>query len=522
MGQNNAVKFTTGNEAGAGNAAGNGRRASLLVIPASLLGNWAAEIERFCPSLSYEIAHPTAGATSGMAANGTATMTGKETVAIGAAAWGMAAESAAAGEEVENTEAGGRKVNSAVVGTAEGASGESARGEIADADKAADPASPRDAADFAGRDLVITTYAMVQRYPRLRNYRWRYVILDEAQAIKNPGAKQTRAVKGLQAENRIILTGTPIENRLGDLWSLFDFLNPGLLGNHKEFTGFAKKLQDRPEGYARLRNLVKPYILRRMKTDKAIIADLPEKVEMKDYALLTKRQLVLYRRLIENLAAALAACEEGIQRKGLILATLMKAKQLCNHPDQYTGGGGPFVAEESGKFQILADICETIHEKRERALIFTQFREMTEPLAAFLQTVFHRPGLILHGGVPVAKRKGLVDMFQGEAYVPFMVLSLKAGGVGLNLTRANHVIHFDRWWNPAVENQATDRAFRIGQEKNVVVHKFIVKGTIEEKIDGMLEDKRRLSAEVVAVTGEEWITELDDKALIEMFKPAAM
>jgi len=497
-----ADENVTGKDFGSENAASNGGRASLLVIPASLLGNWAAEIERFCPSLSYEIAHPTAGATAGMAAE-------REGV-NGASVGDDPAEHGMAEDTIEDT------------GTETGAAEKNAVSSKRAAVPAADPASPKDAADFAGRDLVITTYAMVQRYPRLRNYPWRYVILDEAQAIKNPGAKQTRAVKGLQAENRIILTGTPIENRLGDLWSLFDFLNPGLLGNHKEFTIFSKKLQDHPEGYARLRNLVRPYILRRMKTDKTIIADLPEKVEMKDYALLTKRQLVLYRRLIDNLAAALEACEEGIQRKGLILATLMKAKQLCNHPDQYTGGGGPFAAEESGKFQILGDICETIHEKRERALIFTQFREMTEPLAVFLQTVFHRPGLILHGGVPVAKRKGLVDMFQGEAYVPFMVLSLKAGGVGLNLTRANHVIHFDRWWNPAVENQATDRAFRIGQDKNVVVHKFIAKGTIEEKIDGMLEDKRRLSAEVVAATGEEWITELDDKALIEMFKPAAL
>jgi len=416
---------------------------SLLVLPASLVANWKAEMARFTPSLRAMFVHPS----------------------------------------------------------------ELPKEELARAAKAI--GGPRPPVD-----VVATTYGMLLRQPWLTEVPWRLVVLDEAQAIKNPGAKQTRAVKGLQAENRIILTGTPIENRLGDLWSLFDFLNPGLLGNHKEFTGFAKKLQDRPEGYARLRNLVKPYILRRMKTDKAIIADLPEKVEMKDYALLTKRQLVLYRRLIENLAAALAACEEGIQRKGLILATLMKAKQLCNHPDQYTGGGGPFVAEESGKFQILADICETIHEKRERALIFTQFREMTEPLAAFLQTVFHRPGLILHGGVPVAKRKGLVDMFQGEAYVPFMVLSLKAGGVGLNLTRANHVIHFDRWWNPAVENQATDRAFRIGQRRNVLVHKFVCRGTIEEKIDALIEEKTHLASDLLEGGAEKMLTEMTDAELI--------
>ena len=420
----------------------NRRRASLLIIPASLIGNWSAEIERFCPSLNYDIAHP-----AGFSPDG---------------------------------------------------------------------AAEKQAADLDGLDLVITTYAMVQRYAWLQTYTWRYVILDEAQAIKNPGTKQTRAVKQLRADNRIILTGTPIENRLADLWSLFDFLNPGLLGNHKEFTGFSKRLKDHPEGYARLRNLIKPYVLRRMKTDKTIIADLPDKVEMKDYALLTKRQLVLYRRLLDNLQESLHD-SEGIQRKGLILGALMKSKQLCNHPDQYTGGGG-FDEQDSGKFQTLRELCEIIYEKRERALVFTQFREMTEPLAAFLQTIFRRPGLVLHGGVPVAKRKGLVDEFQGEAYVPFMVLSLKAGGVGLNLTKANHVIHFDRWWNPAVENQATDRAFRIGQQKNVVVHKFITKGSIEEKIDRMLEDKKRLSEEVIAGTGEEWITELDNDDVMALFK----
>jgi hypothetical protein len=420
----------------------NRRQASLLIIPASLIGNWAAEIERFCPSLNYDIAHPTGFSP--------------------------------------------------------------------------DEAAERQAEYMDGLDLVITTYAMVQRYSWLQTYTWRYVILDEAQAIKNPGARQTRAVKQLRANNRIILTGTPIENSLADLWSLFDFLNPGLLGNHKEFAGFSRRLKDHPEGYARLRKLIKPYVLRRMKTDKAIIDDLPDKVEMKDYALLTKRQLVLYRRLLDNLQESLHD-SGGIQRKGLILGALMKSKQLCNHPDQYTGGSG-FDEQESGKFQILRELCEIVYEKRERALVFTQFREMTEPLAAFLQTIFHRPGLVLHGGIPVAKRKGLVDEFQGEAYVPFMVLSLRAGGVGLNLTKANHVIHFDRWWNPAVENQATDRAFRIGQQKNVVVHKFITKGSIEEKIDRMLEDKQRLSEEIIAGTGEEWITELDNDAVMALFK----
>ncbi len=364
-------------------------------------------------------------------------------------------------------------------------------------------------------DLVITTYSLAHRYEWFRSYSWKYVILDEAQAIKNPGTKQARAVKKLPASNRIIMTGTPIENRLGDLWSLFDFLNPGLLGNRTEFARFSESLKSRPEGYSRLRKLVMPYILRRLKSDKAVISDLPEKVEMKTYTALSKKQVVLYRNMIEELEKIIAG-SEGIQRKGLILSSLMKFKQLCNHPDQYLGTGD-YEEKDSGKFTRLREICETIYEKRERALVFTQFREMTEPLRAFLESVFNRRGLILHGGVPVGKRKDIIEQFQSEEYVPFMVLSLKVGGVGLNLTQANHVIHFDRWWNPAVENQATDRAFRIGQKKSVVVHKFITTGTVEEKIDEMLEEKSRLFQNAVATTGEAWITEMNNDELMGLF-----
>jgi non-specific serine/threonine protein kinase len=212
---------------------------------------------------------------------------------------------------------------------------------------------------------------------------------------------------------------------------------------------------------------------------------------------------------------------EGIQRKGLILSALIKFKQLCNHPSQYLGLDS-YDEKESGKFQRLREICETIHEKRERVLIFTQFKEMTGPLARFLATIFNREGLILHGGVPVGKRKDLVEAFQGRDYVPFFVLSLKAGGVGLNLTAASHVIHFDRWWNPAVENQATDRAFRIGQKKNVMVHKFLTQGTIEEKIDRMLVEKAKLSDEVIAASGESWLTEMSNEELYELFSASAL
>jgi superfamily II DNA or RNA helicase len=364
-------------------------------------------------------------------------------------------------------------------------------------------------------DLVITTYALAQRYKWIQDYSWNYVILDEAQAIKNPGTKQTRAVKSLKAENRIVMTGTPVENRLSDLWSLFDFINPGLLGNAKEFGSFTKGLAKAQTGYADLRKVVNPFILRRLKTDTSIISDLPDKVEVKTWAAMSKKQTVLYSEIISGIKEALED-SEGIQRKGMILSALMKFKQLCNHPDQYLGMD-VFDEKESGKFQRLREICEIIYEKREKVLIFTQFKEMTEPLSKFLTTIFKREGLVLHGSIPVGKRKKLIDAFQGDEYVPFFVLSLKAGGVGLNLTAANHVIHFDRWWNPAVENQATDRVFRIGQKKNVMVHKFLTKGTIEEKIDEMLTEKSKLSNEVVAASGEHWITEMSNNELFELF-----
>ena len=357
---------------------------------------------------------------------------------------------------------------------------------------------------------------MVQRYDVLQTFHWDYVILDEAQAIKNPGTQQTRAVKKLQAANRIVLTGTPVENRLSDLWSLFDFLNPGLLGNLKEFKSFARHLHDDPAGYGRLRQVIRPYILRRLKTDTSIISDLPDKVEMKTFASLSKKQIILYRDLLDDLKDVLDH-SEGIQRRGLILSSLMKCKQLCNHPDQFLGTEG-FEEQHSGKFQRLRELCETVLEKREKMLVFTQFREITAALHDFLAGIFGRAGLVLHGSVPVKQRQALIDAFQKrDTYIPFLVLSLKAGGVGLNLTEANHVVHFDRWWNPAVENQATDRAFRIGQQKNVVVHKFITQGTIEEKIDAMLEEKTRMSEEVIASGGEGWITELDNDQLMDLF-----
>ena len=365
-----------------------------------------------------------------------------------------------------------------------------------------------------GIDLYITTYGMSVRLESLQGYKWDLVILDEAQAIKNPGTKQTKAIKKIPSIGRIAMTGTPIENKLGDLWSLFDFLNTGMLGTSKEFSAFAKKLNEQGD-YSRLREVVNPFILRRLKTDTSIISDLPEKIEENAYPSLSKKQVALYKKLVSDLEKSLKE-SEGIQRKGLVLGSIMKLKQICNHPDQYLGQD-VFKPAESGKFELLKDICETIAQKRERVLVFTQFKEMTGPISEFLEGIFGRKGLVLHGGTSVKKRGEMVEQFSGSEYIPYMVLSLKAGGVGLNLTNANHVIHFDRWWNPAIENQATDRAFRIGQQKNVLVHKFVTQGTIEEKIDAMITKKQRLSQDIIASSGENWITELNNDELMDLF-----
>ena len=344
------------------------------------------------------------------------------------------------------------------------------------------------AESLAGADLVITSYGSLARVPWLGSTPWRLAILDEAQAIKNPAAKQTRAVKALKAETRIALTGTPIENRLGDLWSIFDFVNPGLLGSAKQFSGYVKGLAERPQNpYAPLRDLVRPYILRRLKTDRSIIADLPDKTEVKTFCPLSRKQAALYSQAVEELADQLERVD-GIQRRGLVLALLMRLKQICNHPSQWLGDSA-WAEADSGKLGRLRDITEVIAARQEKALVFTQFKETTGPLAAFLGAVFGQPGLMLHGETEVKKRKDLVRRFQEDDSVPFFVLSLKAGGAGLNLTAASHVIHFDRWWNPAVENQATDRAFRIGQTRSVLVHKFVCQGTIEERIEHMIELK---------------------------------
>lgn len=420
------------------------KKPSLLVIPASLLGNWHNEARRFTPSLKLTFLHPS----------------------------------------------------------------ETKRDRI---DRIAECPGEM----LAETDLVVTTYSMLTRQTWLRNVNWRLVILDEAQAIKNPSTRQTRAAKKISAQARIALTGTPVENRIGDLWSLFDFLNPGLLGSATVFKQFIKTLEAREhDQFAPLRRLVGPYILRRMKTDRNIIADLPEKTEVSCYCRLSKSQIILYESTVRALQTTLKTAD-GIARRGAVLQSLMRLKQICNHPSQLNGDGR-YTPDDSGKFVRIRKICDEIASRQEKVLIFTQFREMTEPLADYLAVVFGRAGLILHGGTQVRKRKKLIEQFQSDDGPPFFVLSLKAGGTGLNLTAASHIIHFDRWWNPAVENQATDRAFRIGQKRNVLVHKFVTTGTVEERIDEMIAEKQKMADGILTSNSEQNLTELSDDEILRM------
>ena len=417
---------------------------SLLVIPASLLGNWHDEAKRFTPSLKLTFLHPAE--------------TDRDTI-----------------------------------------------NRIAE----------RPEEMLAQTDLAVTTYSMLTRQTWLRDVNWRLVVLDEAQAIKNPSTRQTKAAKKLSAQARIALTGTPVENRLGDLWSLFDFLNPGLLGSATVFKKFVKSLQEREhDQFAPLRRLAGPYILRRMKTDRKIIADLPEKTEVSCYCRLSKSQIKLYESTVRVLKTTLETAD-GMARRGAVLQSLMRLKQICNHPSQLNGDG-EYAPDDSGKFIRVREICEEIASRQEKTLIFTQFREITAPLADYLAIVFGRAGLILHGGTQVPKRKKLIEQFQSDDGPPFFVLSLKAGGTGLNLTSASHIIHFDRWWNPAVENQATDRAFRIGQKRNVLVHKFVTTGTVEERIDALIAEKQKMADEILASDSEVNLTELPDDDILRL------
>lgn len=415
----------------------------LIVVPASLLGNWQTEVISFAPSLKFFIAH-------------------------------------SSNENLKQF-------------------------------------NPEQLPNY---DVIFTTYSFLHRLPWLVKTAWDVIVLDEAQLIKNVTAKQTHAAKVLFSKVRFILTGTPIENNLGDLWSLFDFIASGLLGAQKTFSRYGKKLQEQDDNkskanfFAALRALVKPYILRRMKSDKTIISDLPDKTELNAYCSLSKQQISLYQQAVSELAKKLEQ-STGIERRGAVLAYLLRLKQICNHPCQWLGYGD-YEEHASGKFLRLKELCTAIAAKQEKVLVFTQFREIIPALAKHLTTFFQQEGLILHGSINVKQRSELVRLFQQEQGPPFFVLSLKAGGTGLNLTSAAHVIHFDRWWNPAVENQASDRAYRIGQKKNVLVHKFICSGTIEEKIDALINDKKALSREILSGDNGVILTELSNEELLHV------
>ncbi len=412
------------------------RGPSLLIVPASLIGNWLSELEKFSPGIRPLVFHASAGKAD------------RETV-------------------------------------------------------------PKSITDT---DLVITTYGMITRDSWMNTYSWNLIVADEAQAIKNPGTLQSKAVRSLKGNVRFALSGTPIENNLTDLWSIFDFALPGLLGPKERFAQTVKRMTD----FSPLRTIISPWLLRRKKNDPKVISDLPDKSEMKVYCYLTPEQAILYSKQVEQTSAAIGSAE-GIARKGLIFSMMMKLKQICNHPSQREGDGR-YDPKASGKFLQLKELCEIIAARQEKVLVFTQFRELTDIIAHELEGIFKRPGLILHGAVPVEKRRELVEKFQSESGPPFFVLSLKAGGTGLNLTAANHVIHFDRWWNPAVENQATDRAYRIGQKKNVLVHKFICKGTMEDNIDALIESKRALAEDVVGSSAEINLSSLSDEELLDLVK----
>ena len=431
---------------------------ALIVMPASLLQNWKDEAARFTPDLKVGVIHPSD------------------------AAW---------------REWGGT------------------RSVASDGSSAGTGCPPYQ--DYLGRyDLALTTYGQFTRNEKLHKLPWAAVIADEAQAIKNPGSGQSRAVRSVVATRRLALTGTPVENRLSDLWSIFDFINPGLLGSLPSFTKATAKASD----FSVVRKLTRPFILRRLKTDKSIISDLPDKTEIDVRTALSRKQALLYAKTVEELRRTLEETKgEGstIKRKGLILAYMLRFKQICDHPSLYLGTEA-FDPKDSGKFLVLGERAAEVAARQEKMLVFTQYREMTGPLAEYLADIFGREGLVLHGGTPVSARAKLVREFQDPLGPPFFVLSVKAAGTGLTLTAANHVVHFDRWWNPAVENQASDRAYRIGQRRNVLIHKFVTPGTLEERIDAMIREKQSLADNLFADGGEKLVTEMGDEELLDLVR----
>ena len=368
-------------------------------------------------------------------------------------------------------------------------------------------------------DLLITSYTLARKDSKLLGaLHWRRIVLDEAQNIKNPKAAQTTAILKLNADSRLALTGTPVENRLMDLWSIFNFLNPGYLGKQAQFRKIYElpiQRDNDPIQSTILKKLIQPFILRRLKTDKNIIKDLPDKIDNKVYCNLSKEQASLYEVVVKDVVAQLEDAE-GIQRQGLMLSTLMKLKQICNHPMQFLQDGSAFTPERSHKLERFSEMIEEAMQEGDSVLVFTQFTEIAEQLERYLAKEKRYKTHYLHGGTPRAKRELMITDFQDpDSGSAVFILSLKAGGVGITLTQANHVFHFDRWWNPAVENQATDRAFRIGQKKNVFVHKFITLGTLEERIDLMISDKQKMADSIVG-NDESWLSKLDNQAFKEL------
>jgi len=373
----------------------------------------------------------------------------------------------------------------------------------------------RQSKNFQDADVILTTYGLLVRdWQLLAEVDWDVLVLDEAQNIKNPDAQRAKAARTLVARHRIALSGTPIENRLEELWSLMEFLIPGLFGTRGAFRrNIAVPIERFGDQHVarRLKRGISPFLLRRVKTDPSVIDDLPEKIERREYTPLTDEQAQIYQRIVEDSFDRIKQSED-IERRGHVLAMLTALKQVCNHPDHYLDGNGP-LRGRSGKLKRGEHILDHVMSRDERALVFTQYRAMGARLQKHFQQRYHKKLPFLHGGTPANHREEMVRNFQEEPDAPpILFVSLRAGGTGLNLTRATHVIHYDRWWNPAVEDQATDRAYRIGQERNVSVYKMICQGTLEERIDELLEQKRALAEQVVG-SGERWVTELDDEAL---------
>ncbi len=371
--------------------------------------------------------------------------------------------------------------------------------------------APCHAAQAEPCHVVLTTYGMVTRTPELKDTAFAAIILDEAQAIKNAASARSKAVRQLCSPRRIALSGTPVENNPSELRSLMEFLNPGLSGSKKRFEAFIRSLD---KNYAPLRKLIRPFILRRMKTDPALVPDLPDKTEIPAYCHLSPEQAALYQTQIDALHAMLEEPDPA-NRLMMILPVLARLKQICNHPAQFQGTDD-FAPERSGKFIRIKELCTAIAARQEKVLLFTQFRSIIPHLHDLLSSVFGRSGLVLHGGTPIAERQNIVSAFQKETGPPFCILSLKAAGTGLTLTQASHVIHVDRWWNPAVENQATDRAYRIGQHRNVLVHLMICRGTIEDRIDAMLRAKRQMADDIFSGGPEQWLTQMSPAELKEL------